>query len=271
MTKDVVSEVTLREVVDIAAAAGKEIMAVVASGDLGTRLKADDSPLTRADLASNRVIVTKLQELTPEIPVISEESRNAAPKDRMANRFVWLVDPLDGTKGFVKHSKEFTVNIALVRDGESVLGVVDAPALELRYFGGKNLGAWRQNGKQKPEPIQANSLPETPVITLSRSGRLKPEVAAYLKRIPEHRIYPASSSVKFCYVADGTADIYPQFHDCWEWDTAAGDAILRAAGGVVHEVGSGEPVRYNKSDLASPQFVAATPKAFATHDLLSEQ
>jgi 3'(2'), 5'-bisphosphate nucleotidase len=254
---DLVSGGLLASVVKTARAAGEAILEVRRAGELGTSRKSDGSPVTQADVAANRVTVAGLNHLTPEVPIVSEESWNLSSRDRRANPAVWLVDPLDGTRGFIRGSEYFTVNIALVEAGEPVLGVVYAPALDLCYYGGRALGAWRQSGGGAPEKIAASrGRPGKPVVMLSHAA-LNSNTKRLLAQIGPHRKLRLPSALKLGYVADGTADLYPRLLDCQEWDTAAGDAVLREAGGRMLAYDSWTPLVYNKPDLASPWFVAA--------------
>jgi 3'(2'), 5'-bisphosphate nucleotidase len=220
--------------------------------------KSDDSPLTAADKASHDVITAGLKELTPSIPVLSEES--AAHIHDYAQRQpwtrFWLVDPLDGTKEFIKRNGEFTVNIALVEGHEPVLGVVAAPALGVVYYGARGLGGWKQRDGGEPEALRpAVPAREVPVIVGSRSHR-DTSLDGLLERIGPHELRPMGSSLKFCLVAEGTADFYPRFGPTSEWDTAAAQAILESVGGHVTDV-HGEPLRYNaRPTLLNPNFIA---------------
>jgi len=246
----------LPSVVAIAREAGAAVMDVYTSDDLGTTYKADSSPVTQADIQSNNLIIAELQKLTPDIPIISEESLDAVPDaDRLAADTIWLVDPLDGTKGFIAHNGEFTVNIALISHGEPVLGVVFAPASNKLYYaaGGK---AWRQQDNREPEQIHVNTTARTPIVVVSRS-HLDPATTAWLEQLGEHQQTAVDSSLKLCYVATGEADYYPRLGPIMEWDTAAADAIVRQAGGHVLTYPQREPVTYNKPDMHQPAFVVS--------------
>jgi len=248
----------LAPAVDIARRAGAEIMAVYNDDPAGAvTLKADNSPLTEADTRSNRYIMQALSNLTPIIPIVSEESLDEAP-DRLQARELWMVDPLDGTKDFLKRNDEFTVNIALIREGKPVLGVVYAPALDLTYWGAEGHGAWKQEHGKRPARIEAGEHDGLPVITVSRS-HLDEATQAWLDAFGPHELLPAGSSLKFCYVAEGRADVYPRLGPIMEWDIAAADAVLRAAGAQIVQQSDGKEPVYNKADLHQPTFVAYAP------------
>jgi 3'(2'), 5'-bisphosphate nucleotidase len=217
------------------------------------REKKDQSPVTLADEVAHDLIVQGLKRIDPETPVVSEESDAASFEHRRQWRRFWLVDPLDGTKEFIKRRAEFTVNIALVENGEPVFGVVLAPALDLLYWAAKGEGAWRLEKGGDPERIYS-SPPEpgaglTVVESLSHPSA---ELEDYLSTIPVARRVKAGSSLKFCWVAEGRADIYPRLGPTMEWDVAAGDCVYRQSGR------GGErpsPLTYNKPDLRNPSFV----------------
>lgn len=220
--------------------------------------KADGSPLTQADLAAHQVIAQALARLTPGIPVVSEEDGASQVHRQHQGRF-WLVDPLDGTKEFLARNGEFTVNIALIEDGHPVLGVVVAPALGLTYWGATGLGAFRQSS-QETEAIRVTSEQKRSGRTLrvlASKSHMDPETQAFLNRLGPHELMHAGSSLKFCRIAEGSADLYPRLSPTCEWDTAAGQAVLEAAGGCVLKL-DGTPVRYGKPDVLNPHFVAAS-------------
>jgi 3'(2'), 5'-bisphosphate nucleotidase len=221
--------------------------------DAGVRQKEDRSPVTLADEVAHGIILEGLHRLDPETPVVSEESEAASSEVRRGWRRFWLVDPLDGTKEFIKRRAEFTVNIALVEDGEPVLGVVLAPALDLLYWAVKGGGAWREAGAGPAERIHSSAAaPGTPLTVVESLSHPSPELEEYLKTIPVGRRVKAGSSLKFCWVAEGRADIYPRLGPTMEWDVAAGDCVYRQS--ALH----GErpsPLTYNKPDLRNTSFV----------------
>jgi 3'(2'), 5'-bisphosphate nucleotidase len=229
----------------IVARAGAAIMRVYEAGFTVQR-KQDNSPLTLADLESQRVIIAGLAEMTPGIPILSEESAQAPWGERQSWRELWVVDPLDGTREFVKRNGEFTVNIALVREHEPVLGVVSAPAQGLLYWGASGVGAFSHHRGAAQIPIQV-SAPQNPLRVVGSRSHASTETAAYLTRLGPHVMTGIGSSLKFCLVAAGEADLYPRFGPTSEWDTAAGQALLEAAGGHVARP-DGHRLRYNCRD-----------------------
>ena len=241
-------------VLALARAAGAEIMARY-EGDYRVALKGDDSPLTDADLAAQRVIAAGLAALTPDVPMLGEESAATEVAERLRWRTLWVVDPLDGTREFLKHNGEFTVNIALVHEHEPVLGVVLAPALGLAYFGARGLGASRHAGPGAPEPlVPARRAAAVPRVLGSRSHRGS-SLDALLARLGAHELVAVGSALKFGWLAEGRADFYPRLSPTSEWDTAAGQAVLEAAGCRVVGL-DGQPLRYNARDtLINPSFL----------------
>lgn len=246
----------LPELLSIARRAGEDIMAVYASADIGTTVKADDSPLTLADVASHRTIATGLATLTPDIPILSEEAADIPYSERSQWTKFWLVDPLDGTREFIKRNGEFTVNIALIENGLPVLGVVYAPALDVCYFGGQGIGAFVQRDKLPAQPIAARQLKagETIKVVASRSHS-DAHTQALLDKLGRYECISMGSSLKLCLVAEGEAHFYPRLGPTMEWDTAAAHAVVSAAGGVVQDRGNRNLV-YNKPDLHNPEFFA---------------
>jgi len=238
----------------IVARAGEAVMKVYDSG-FSVQHKADDSPLTLADLDSQRVILEGLGSLTPDIPVLSEESAQAPWEERRRWRELWVVDPLDGTREFVKRNGEFTVNIALVVEHEPVLGIVAAPARGLLYWGAAGFGAFSHHRGAEPLPIRV-SAPQDPLRVVGSRSHASPDTTAYLDRLRPHVITGIGSSLKFCLVAEGKADLYPRFGPTSEWDTAAGQALLEAAGGHVTRL-DGHRLRYNcRESVLNGDFVA---------------
>ena len=267
---------SLEAVRGIARAAGAAIVAVERAhreGDaqaLGLRAKGDASPVTAADLAAHRIIVDALRRLTPDVPVLSEEAADVAWETRQVWRRFWLVDPLDGTREFLSGNGEYTVNIALVGHHAPLLGVVYAPASGLEYSGIAGVGAWRARGEAgRPEPIRCDGrkVPAADVDAASGTARAPLRVVgsrshrggsldALLARIGPHEFVPMGSSLKFCVLAEGGADVYPRLGPTSEWDTAAGHAVLLGAGGRVLQL-DGSPLGYNrKPGLLNPDFVA---------------
>jgi 3'(2'), 5'-bisphosphate nucleotidase len=242
-------------VADIARRAGAEILHVYRTQDVGQTAKADRSPLTIADLRSHQLIVGALAELTPGVPVLSEEGAAIPFAERSAWPQHWLVDPLDGTREFLSANGEFTVNIALVANHEAQLGVVHVPVRATTYWGGPGLGAWRQQDSESPVEIHAQSRASSPVRVIGSRSHRGSSLDGFLARIGPHVFVPVGSALKFCLVAEGAADVYPRLGPTSEWDTAAAHAVVTGAGGIVVTT-AGEPLRYNaKSDLLNPHFL----------------
>ena len=238
----------------LALEAGRTIMTFYRDG-AAVETKEDHSPVTEADKAADRIIVSGLRAADPRIPIVSEEStdvRNSAPP---AGRYFWLVDPLDGTREFIARTGEFTVNIALIEAGRPVLGVLHAPAQGETYVADGQGGAVRFVGEGAPQTIRARPVPDAgPVVIASRSHR-DAETDAYIAGLRPSRIASAGSALKFGLLARGEADLYPRFGRTMEWDTAAGQAILEAAGGHVRDL-NGRALRYGKAGFVNPPFVA---------------
>jgi len=255
-------EHALQQVCSIAKAAGAAIMEIY-QGEFRVELKGDDSPLTCADRAAHEVIVKGLTELDPTIPILSEEGRTIPYETRRNWSRFWLVDPLDGTKEFIKRNGEFTVNIALIEDGRTAAGVVYLPAQDRLYFGVVGQGAWLQTGTEAAEPIRVRRADPVAGLTVVMSrSHPSPELDAYLKEVKVAEALPVGSSLKLCVVAEGRADLYPRLGPTMEWDTAAGQAVVEAAGGTVLTLDD-EPLRYNKENLLNPYFIVATPAGAA--------
>jgi len=251
---DMDSDQILAEITALADQAGEKIMGIYRT-DFSVRKKDDASPVTEADEVAEKLIVAGLRELTPEIPVVAEEEMAAGAEIDVSGGIFWLVDPLDGTREFVNKRDEFTVNIALVKDTVPVLGVVGAPAVGTLYAGALDGDAIiRRDGKFTK--ISARKQPERKaVIIASRSHGDKDAVQKLLDDMPEAEMKMAGSSLKFCLVAEGAADIYPRYGHTREWDTAAGDAVLRAAGGSVRTL-DGAPMLYGKEHFLNDEFIA---------------
>ncbi|RBW68851.1 3'(2'),5'-bisphosphate nucleotidase CysQ [Bacillus taeanensis] len=267
-----IETITINDIVKISIEAGDKILEVYESADFGIESKADDSPLTMADKKANEVITDRLTKLYPEIPILSEEGNHLAYEERKDWEYFWLVDPLDGTKEFIKRNGEFTVNIALIHNGTPVLGVIYAPVLETVYFAKQGLGAYKLekckkqiNGQVEDSKLVevSTALPlkqdrEHTTVIASRS-HMSPETEAYInelkKEVGEVEITSAGSSLKLCLVAEGKADVYPRFAPTMEWDTGAGQAISVLSGASVTRTDSGEKLEYNKENLLNPWFI----------------
>ncbi len=247
----------LNHVIHAVKDAGREILRVYNSDDFGVEIKGDNSPLTKADKAAHDVLVKSLATLGLG-PVLSEEDVEIPWSERKTWERYWLVDPLDGTKEFIKRNGEFTVNVALIEHGAPVLGVVYAPVTDLLYYGRKGEGAYRKDGHFDAEKIVPSPLPgkgESWRIVGSRSHS-SADFDAFMAGFPNAGLVSIGSSLKLCMVAEGSADLYPRLIPTSEWDTAAAQAVVEAAGGQVLHWETLEPLRYNtKDELLNPYFV----------------
>ncbi|HLW24570.1 MAG TPA: 3'(2'),5'-bisphosphate nucleotidase CysQ [Steroidobacteraceae bacterium] len=240
--------------IPVLARASQAIMRIYESA-FSVEHKADHSPLTRADLESQRIILEGLKALTPTIPVLSEESAQAPWSERRNWRELWVVDPLDGTREFVKRNGEFTINLALIVEHEPVLGLIVAPALDQLFWGIAGVGAFSRASGAPTRPISV-SAPLEPLRVVGSRSHLSAETARYLGRLGPHVMRGIGSSLKFCLLAEGKADLYPRFGPTSEWDTAAGQAVLEAAGGHVTRF-DGHRLRYNcRESVINGDFVA---------------
>jgi 3'(2'), 5'-bisphosphate nucleotidase len=253
---DLNHEQLLAAACEIARDAGRAILDVYGRDDFAVVRKSDDSPLTEADQVAHGIITRSLISLDGRIPVLSEESLPAEHSLRRAWSRYWLVDPLDGTKEFVKRNGEFTVNIALVEEHRAGLGAVLAPVLDRMYSGAVSLGAWRSDAGGARRAISVRQEAATPLRVVGSRSHPTPELAAYLAGLPPHEVTDMGSSLKICLIAEGAADVYPRLGPTSEWDTAAAQAILESAGGRMIDL-AGRPLRYNsKDDLLNPHFLA---------------
>ena len=243
----------LPKVLAIVEQAGAVILQHYADGTTVSR-KADSSPVTAADEAGEAVILAGLRALTPEVPIVAEEAVAKGEVPEVGAGEFWLVDPLDGTKEFISRNGEFTVNVGLIRDRVPVLGVVLAPARGLAWWGAAGEGASRREDG-KVSAIQVRRRPAQGAVAVASRSHRDAETDAWLAAEGISDTVSAGSSLKFCLVAEGKADVYPRFGPTMEWDTAAGDAVLRAACGSVITTG-GEPFRYVKPSFRNPGFIA---------------
>lgn len=244
----------LSSVLEIADAAGEKVLRIYKT-DFKVDYKADESPITAADLASHQVIIDGLRDLTPDIPILSEEGAGIRWDERRQWTRFWLIDPIDGTKEFTQRTDEFTVNIALIEDGEPVLGVVTAPALNLAYWGSKGEGAHKRDSAGITHKITV-AEPQGKVRVVASKSHLNEDTKAFIEKFESRELVQAGSSLKFCRIAEGQADIYPRLGPTCEWDTGAAHAVLSAAGGKVETL-DGSPLQYGKEDVLNPFFVAS--------------
>ena len=250
-------EAYLELAVNIAEKAGGEILSVYET-NFEVEEKLDKTPLTLADKRSNELITNELKKTG--IPILSEEGKNIPYDVRKSWRCFWLVDPLDGTKEFIKRNGEFTVNIALVCGGKPVLGVVHIPVKKLTYFASSERGAFRKSeGEIVKLPLERKGDGIYLVGSRSHAGE---KLGVFIKKLEEKfkvNFTSAGSSLKFCLIAEGSADIYPRLSPTMEWDTCAGQAVVESSGGVVLNIETGEEISYNKEKLVNPFFVSFSP------------
>jgi len=247
----------LDKVIDACELAGRAILEVYESDDFGVKSKSDNSPLTRADQLAHEVLVEKLSALGVG-PVLSEEDAEVSWEVRKTWNQYWLIDPLDGTKEFIKRNGEFTVNVALINNGEPILGVVYAPVKALWYYGEKGAGAFKKVAGGAAKSISPSRVPtdgEQWRVVGSRSHTSE-DFDAFMASLDNANLVSMGSSLKLCMVADGSADLYPRLIPTCEWDTAAAQAVVEAAGAMVLNWETKEPLRYNTKDtLLNPYFV----------------
>lgn len=241
----------------IAKAAGKVILEVYYSPDFGVEQKADDSPLTIADQRANKVICEALEELSVVYPIISEENKAIPYETRKDYEYVWLVDPLDGTKEFIKRNGEFTVNIALIHQQKVVLGVVYTPVSDELFWAVKGKGAYMEkDGKRTKLEAPAFDLKDKNLGVVCSRSHLNEATQAFVDQLDTPERVPKGSSLKFLILAQGNAHVYPRLAPTMEWDTGAAQIVLEEAGGKVIAEDTKKPLQYNKANLLNPHFVA---------------
>ena len=245
--------INLEEIEKIAHVAGDAIMEIYKQ-DFNIEYKDDKSPLTEADLKANEIICSSLEKLYPNIPIMSEENKQTEYEVRKNWEYYWCIDPIDGTKEFIKKNDEFTVNIALIHKNTPVLGVVYAPAIDEMYKAKKGDGAFK-NGQKLP--LIVNNSPEEKLSVVASKSHLSPETQEFIDNLQTKEINQVSkgSSLKLCMVATGEADIYPRLAPTMEWDTAAADAVVREAGKMTYQFENETAMVYNKENLLNPWFV----------------
>lgn len=250
----------LNEVVSLAKKAGNQVLNIY-QNDFKVEYKIDKSPITVADLASHHCICQGLRRLTPDLPIISEESKPIVYQKRQTWEKYWLIDPLDGTKEFLEKNGEFTINIALIEQNKPSLGVIFVPYTNICYFARKGSGAYKQIGQTQPKIIRSRVWKERQLITAVVSRRHgREELKKFLAQFSSLNLLFCGSALKFCWVAEGLADIYPRFSSTFEWDTAAGQCILNESGGLVID-NTGQELQYNLStSLQKANFLAVGDK-----------
>lgn len=248
-----------KEVVEIAKRAGDKILEIYADESrFGVETKSDDSPLTQADKQANDVIIEGLMALSVDYPIISEETKLKPYAERKDYNRFWLVDPLDGTKEFIKRNGEFTVNIALVENGVPIMGVVYVPVSGDAYWGMKELGAYHESDQGEIRKLTANNYQNTDKgirVVCSRS-HINAETQAFIDALDQPEAVSKGSSLKFLLIAGGDAEVYPRMGPTMEWDTGAAQIILEEAGGEVLHAETMQPLNYNKENLLNPYFIA---------------
>ena len=252
LTKEIIDSVK-----EIACHAGDAIMDIY-NTNFDVELKNDDSPLTEADRISNEIILKSLKKINPQLPILSEESSDISFKERSGWGTYWLVDPLDGTKEFIKKNGEFTVNIALIENNTPTFGVIRVPTLSKTYWGAEKIGSIREIDQGKVEKIQVSNFNPNNLRVISSRSHKNKVLNSYLKKLGSSKKISIGSSLKFCLLAEGKADFYPRLGPTSEWDTAAGEAILKFSGGFVLS-DKGEEMLYNKSEsFLNPYFIASS-------------
>ena len=244
----------LPRILPVAKEAGDRILEIY-STNFDVTHKDDNTPLTTADMAAHKAIEAGLRKLTPEIPILSEESANIPFAERSQWQTYWLVDPLDGTREFVNRNGEFTVNIALIQDHNPVLGVIYTPVKDLYYYAAQGVGAFKQDGEQQAQVIRTRQKQQSPTLIAGSRSHRGDSLNAFLEKIGPHDMISMGSSLKSCLVAEGCVDIYPRLGPTSEWDTAAAQVVVEQAGGTIIEM-DGKPLRYNTKDsLLNPFFL----------------
>ena len=257
--KKILNEQLISSTVEIAKLAGEGITEIYNS-DFDYQLKKDLSPITAADNLSHIIITKRLKILTPEIPILSEENCDIPYKIRANWTKYWLVDPLDGTKEFIKRNGEFTVNIALIENNTPIFGVIHLPVTSETYWGSQVNGSFYSSGNNDVKEIRVSENHQNPIRLVASRSHPSEMLNSLLKKIVDYEIIEVGSSIKFCLIASGQADLYPRFGLTSEWDTAAGEAIVSSAGGHV-VAASGNSMKYNvKEEYLNPNFIVSNGK-----------
>ena len=254
---NILNKETVQSVIDIANLAGDAIMSIY-NTDFDYELKDDNSPLSKADIASNQIIINELERMNPSYPILSEESSEIEFDERSQWDKYWLVDPLDGTKEFLKKNGEFTVNIAFIENNTPVFGVIRVPAKSVTYWGGSGIGSMKKIDGKEVEKINVSNIKSDKLKVISSRSHKNEILNLYLNKLGSVEEVNVGSSLKFCLLAEGKADFYPRLGPTSEWDTAAGEAILKFSGGYVLS-DKGDKISYNSSEsLLNPNFLASS-------------
>ena len=249
-----------KQVINIMEKANNAIMKIFLKSEYDVKVKKDDSPVTKADLLAHQIIVKGLKELTPEIPIVSEEDEKSFSIRKIREVF-WLIDPLDGTKEFIKKREDFTCNIGLIKNKSAIFGFVGVPAKNLIYFGGKSFKSYVRSSNGKISEIKCNKNKDALRIIASKS-HLNDETKEFIDKLPKpYKLVTAGSSLKFLKIAEGNADIYPRMAPTSEWDTAAAQAVLEGSGGLVSQL-NGKKLVYGKDEILNPKFIASNDNNF---------
>lgn len=267
------NEREIHKLINIISRATDEVLSVYNLEDFGIAEKDDKTPLTLADKKSHECIINGLKELVKQFPVLSEEGKEIPYEERRSWQYFWLIDPLDGTKEFIKKNGEFTINIALVKERKPVIGIVSVPVKKEIFFASKGMGAYKINYRKKTFGNNEDLLKEAQKLPLngnrnyiavvgSRSHRDEntEKYIAGLSKLGDIQVVSIGSSYKICYLAEGSADIYPRFGRTMEWDTAAGHIILEESGGKIVNAENSMPLEYNKESLENPPFIAKSKR-----------
>ncbi len=255
MSNFLISDEIIQSVIEITKQAGAVIMDVYKT-NFEIHIKNDKSPVTEADTRANDIITAGLLKIAPDIPILSEEGGDVSFEERTKWDSFWMVDPLDGTKEFIKKNDEFTVNIAYMQNNQPVFGVVYAPALDELYWGSVEKGAYKSFAGNSYTPIRVKSQLSNPVQLATSRSHPSPKMDKFLAQFKKIDLHPMGSSLKICSVADGRVHFYPRLGPTMEWDTAASHAVIKAAGGEIIKYGTNKPLEYNKEDLLNPEFIA---------------
>ena len=259
MSEFLVNRDNINKLIEISIDAGEAIMDIYKS-DFDFKKKNDKSPLTVADICSHEIILDSLYKLDPKIPILSEESSDIPYAERSSWNEYWLIDPLDGTKEFINRNGEFTVNIALIKNNKPIIGVIHSPVLQETYWGSKIDGSYFIKNQSQPEMINVSPQQGGTLRVLASRSHMSDELNQVLSKRNDTKIIKMGSSLKFCLIAKGEADIYPRYGPTSEWDIAAGHAIVKFAGGTINSL-CGNKLRYNvKDSVINPSFIVSNSK-----------